>query len=279
LEEILMERRPLRDLLAGFAVILVTVSCSDATEPEGDPPELPPLTSFVMDFGDFTDSPLAAPDVSLAATAAGTYWLRSALVVGVWNTILTVTLAPPVAAFVASFNHEPVWSADDGAWTWPYDFTVLGVQHSARLEARLVAAGVQWDMYITRDGSFNDFHWYTGTSNITGTSGTWILNMSPNDPTEFLDIAWSRSASGDTYELTYTNAVAGTAEYGSYITYGVTGDTPYNAFYDLYGAQGGNLTEIEWNRTTKGGRTRDPAHFGDSDWRCWDANLDNTTCQ
>jgi hypothetical protein len=29
---------------------------------------------------------------------------------------------------------------------------------------------------------------------------------------------------------------------------------------------------------TKEGRTRDEAHFGDLDWRCWDANLDNTTC-
>jgi hypothetical protein len=168
-------------------------------------------------------------------------------VVGVWNLILTVTLAPPVAAFLASFSHQPVWS--DGAWTWPYDFTVLGVPHSARLEARFVPAC------------------------------TWSLSMGPANPTAFIDIEWNRAQSGATYDIKYTNVATGTSEYGSYIRYGVTGLTPYDAFYDIYGAQADNLTEIEWNRTTKEGRTRDPAYFLDSDWRCWASNLDNTTCQ
>ena len=271
-----MERRPLRVFLGVFAVVLTAAGCNEATAPEGDPPEIPPLTSFVMDFADFTSPELAAAQAAPAAPAVGTYWTRSAVVVGVWNLILTGTLAPPVAAFVASFNHQPVWSG--GAWTWPYTFTVLGVQHSAQLEARLVSAGVQWDMYITRDGSFSDFHWYTGVSNITGTAGTWSLNRSPENPTAFIDIEWNRSSSGDTYDLRYTNVVTGTAEYGSYIFHGVTGATPYEAFYDLYAAQSGNLTEIEWNRTTKEGRTRDPAHFQNSEWYCWGADLNNRTC-
>ena len=208
-----------------------------------------------MDFANFTSPELAAVQAGQAAAAVGTYWTRSVVVVGVWSLILTGTLAPPVAAFVASFNHEPVWS--DGAWTWPYTFTVLGVQRSARLEARLVSAGV---------------------SNITSTAGTWSLNLNPADPRAFLDIAWSRAASGDRYQLTYTNVISGTAEYGSYITHAVTGDPPYDAFYDLYGALGGNLTEIEWSRTTKAGRTRDPAHFQNSEWHCWGADLNSTTC-
>ena len=271
-----MIRRSLKVVCLGLFFAMIATACDEVTAPEGDPPEIPPMTSFVIDFSDFTDGADAAASVGQTAPAAGTYWIRSAVVVSVWNLILTGTLAPPVAAFVASFNHQPEWS--DGAWTWSYGFTALGVQHSAQLEARLITDGVQWDMYITRDGSFTDFHWYTGVSHVSGTSGTWSLNKSPDDPTPFIAIVWNRAASGDTYDTKYTNVVAGAAENGSYITYGVTADTLYDGFYDLYGAQSSNLTEIEWNRTTKAGRTKDPAHFGDSDWRCWDANLDNTTC-
>jgi len=257
---------------------LTVTGCDEATAPEGDAPELPPTTSFVMDFSDFTDAPLAAPGIGQPAPAAGTYWLRSAVVVGVWNLILTGTLAPPVAGFVGTVSQTPEWDPDLEAWKWEVDFTVLGTEHSARLEARLITNAVQWDMYVSRDGGFTDFHWFSGVSDASGQSGTWSLNHNPDDPTAFLDIEWSRSASGDTHDLRYTNVIPGNAENGSYIEYGVTGDTPYDAYYDLYGAQGDNLTEIEWNRTTKEGRAKDPAHFEDSDWHCWDANLDNTTC-
>jgi hypothetical protein len=266
-----------RVLCLGLFFAVFATACDEATAPEGDAPELPPQASLVIDFSDFLNPALAASAVNQTAPAAGTYWTRAAVVAGVWNFIITGTLAPPVAAFVAAAHQAPEWSGE--AWTWSYNFNALTVQHSARLEARMIPDGVQWDMYITRDGSFDDFHWYSGFSHQSGTSGTWSLNRTPDDATAFIDIEWNRSASGDTYDITYTNVVAGAAENGSYITYGVTGNTPYDAYYDLFGAQGNNLTEIQWNRTTKEGRTADPAHFQDSNWRCWNANLDNTSCQ
>jgi hypothetical protein len=272
-----MTFRSARAIGIGVFCAGIATACTDASAPEGEAPQLPPQSSFVVDFSDFTTSALAVAPVGRTTQAAGTYWTRSAIVVGAWNLILTVTLAPPVAAFVAAFSHQPVWS--DGVWTWPYDFNVLGVRHSARLEARSVSAGIQWDMYISKEGDYTDFHWYTGVSNISGTAGTWSLSRGPTSPTAFIDIAWNRASSGATYDIRYTNVVTGTNEYGSYLTYGVTGGTPYDAFYHLYGAQAANLTEIEWNRTTKAGRTRDPAYFQDSAWRCWATDLANTTCQ
>jgi hypothetical protein len=264
-----------RAISIGVFVAGIATACSDTNAPEGQAPALPPQSSFVIDFSDFTSPGRAAAPAVQTTPAAGTYWTRSAAVVGVWNLILTATLAPPVAAFLASFSHQPVYT--EGAWTWSYSFAVLGVPHSARLEARFVSAGVQWDMYISKAGEYTDFHWFTGVSNVSGTAGTWALSMGPANPTAFIDIVWNRVPS-EAYDIRYTNVAAGTSEYGSYITYGVTGLTPYDAFYDLYGAQADNLTEIEWNRTTKEGRTRDPAYFLDSDWRCWASNLDNTTC-
>lgn len=271
-----MSRRVLRAPLAALTALLIATGCNDANAPEGEAPVLPPQSTFVIPFDNFTATPLAAAPMAPTEMAAGTYWNRSALVVGFWNVALTVHLAVPVASFVAAVHQTPAW--DDGAWTWSYNFTVL-VQHSARLEARVTGSEIQWDMYISREGSYTDFHWYTGVSNLTATEGTWTLYREPSDRTQFIDIEWNRAASGDTYDITYTYVVPGTPEYGGYITHGITGDTPFNAFYDLYAAVGGNLTDIEWNTTTGEGRTRDENYFGDTDWRCWDATQENTACQ
>jgi hypothetical protein len=270
--------RSARAISIGVCFAGLATACTDASAPEGEAPELPPPASFIIDFSDFTRSTLAASEHAVNGPAGHSYWERSAVVVGAWNLILTTTLAPPVAAFVASFSHQPEWS--DGAWTWPYDFDVRGIRHSARLEARHVSAGVRWDMYISKEGAYTDCHWYTGVSNISGTAGTWLLSRGPTDSTAFIAMAWNRASAGATYDIRYTNVVAGANEYGSYITYGVTGDTPYDAYFVLfYGAQADNLTEIEWSRTTKAGRTRDPAFFQDSAWRCWASDHENATCQ
>jgi hypothetical protein len=255
---------------------VIALGCTDSTAPEGDPPELPPQNSLLIDFGDFAGQPLGMAQAE-ADQMAGLNWGRAAIVVGVWNIALTVTLATPVAAFLASFSQQP--EGTEGAWVWSYNFMALGVQHTARLEARPVSAGIEWRMYISKYGEFTDFLWYSGESNLQGTSGTWLLNLNPSDPTPFIDIEWSQAASRETFETRYTNVIPGAAENGGYIHYGVTGDTPFDAFYDIYGAVNDNLTEIEWNRTTKEGRTRDPLHFGDSDWRCWDTLLNDAACQ
>ncbi len=265
--------KPLTLCLA--ALVILATSCTDTNAPEGDPPVLPPSTSFVIDFADFA-APELADATGVFARQAGANWRRSAVVVGVWNIALTVTLVVPVAAFVESFRHQP--EGRDGAWVWPYDFNALGASYSARLEARPVSAGVQWDMFISRDGDYTDFNWYSGQSNLTGTSGTWSLNRMPNDPTPFIDIEWNRVVGEDTYDIRYTNVIPGDAENGGYIQHGITGASPYDAFYQIFSANNNNLTEIEWSRSNKEGRVRDPMFYSDSDWRCWDTNLDDIAC-
>jgi len=266
-----------RRFVSGLCIAaMMTLGCNDATAPGDEPPEIPPLNSLFVDFSDFTSNPLqvaAAP----SAEAAGPNWGRAAVVVGVWNVALTVTLAVPVAAFVVSFTQQPEGS--EGAWVWSYDFMALGVQHHARLEASPVPAGIRWEMYITKDGEFTDFLWFSGESNLQGTSGTWSLNMNPSEATSFIDIEWNQTAGRETFDTRFTNVITGAPENGSYIFHGVTEDPVYDAFYQVYGVVNDNLTEIEWNRTTKEGRTRDPLYFGDSDWHCWDSDLNDVACQ
>lgn len=256
--------------------LLAPLGCKDAGAPDGSPPSLPPEASLVADFSNFQNaSPAPGFQPVPASSLAGTNWLYSALVVGVWNTVLAVTLAPPVAAFKAAIGQTP--TGENGAWVWRYNFTVATVQHSARLEARPATGGINWDMYISKTAGFTDFHWYSGFSKLDASSGTWSLMLSPEQPVKFLDIVWNRNASATTGDIKYTNVVTGSPDNGSYILQAIATGT-YDANMELGKASTSNATRIEWNRTNHSGRVRDQAHFNDANWHCWDGSLNNLAC-
>ncbi len=133
-------------------------------------------------------------------------------------------------------------------------------------------------MYITRDGAFEDFAWYSGVSNLTATEGTWNLKSNPSDPTPLIDIDWSRSATSEIAEIRYTNVIPGDDGNGSYLEFGITDDPDYDAFYGIFNIENGNTREIQWNRETKARRIKDPAHYDDEDFHCWDQELMDTDC-
>jgi hypothetical protein len=263
-------------------VILIIISCLNNTEPEQAPPTLPPASNFVMDFSDFI-----SPDTSglvlykksdRSDFLSNQNWKWAATNVYVWNTLLTVGLAVPVASFGEAFRHEPVLQ-ENGKWLWSYNFMVIGAIYTAKLYGFFNTNGVEWEMYISKQNDFIDFLWYTGSSNFKGTEGTWILNKSPEEPDSLLLIVWQRDPVNATGNIKYTNVVPEGPENGGYIYYGLTQNIPYNAFYDIYNKGQNNHANIEWSRTTKEGRVKDPHHFQDSNWHCWDSNLEDVDCQ
>jgi len=150
--------------------------------------------------------------------------------------------------------------------------------HLAELHASLVEGGVRWEMYISKQNSYNDFLWYSGTTNLNNTQATWELNLKPQNPTPFLLINWERDTQTNTAEITYTNVVPDGPENGGYIYYGTDSSNMLDAFYHIYNKGQDNLAEIEWNRTTKNGRIKDEHHFNDSEWKCWDENWLDVVC-
>jgi len=252
-----------------------------ATQPPdgGEAPEIPPASTFVIDFGDFSggDAARPAPDPTAGQTLPGADWGFAAFNVGVWSVIITVGLAVPVAAFLESFNHVPE-QQEDGSWVWSYEVTVGGVVHSAELHAMAVGGDIEWNMYISKEGFYENFNWFSGVSNLVSTEGTWTLNKEPDDPTPFVGIEWHRNPQDETGDIKYTNIVPGGPENGGYIFHGLTVD-PLDAFFEIYNRGQDNTTNIEWSRTTKNGRVRDSARFGDEDWHCWDETLQNIACQ
>jgi hypothetical protein len=257
-----------------FTIVSLAVlqGCNDKDEPA---PQLPPESTFIIDFSDFQD----ADTTTNRDTETYKNWWWAATNGVVWNTFIAVNMVVPVAAFREAFNHEAIYDPDTESWTWSYNFWVGTAAYLASLHASLMEDGVKWEMFISKDGSFSNFLWYSGVSSLEVTEGTWILYHNPQDPIELVEITWHRNPDNGTGDIKYLNIVPGGAENGGYIYYGLTTDTPYNAFYNIYNKGQDNLTGIQWNRTTKEGRVNDPDHFGDSLWHCWDQQLQDTDCQ
>ena len=57
-----------------------------------------------------------------------------------------------------------------------------------------------------------------------------------------------------------------------------TGVANFDRFYHIYSASQANLTEIAWSSTLKNGHVKDPKHFTDTNFHCWDANLTDIVC-
>lgn len=263
--------------------IIGLFSCkdSDVTDPIESPPEMPPVASMQMDFNIFPTSnllPKTNDDFSIENVLAKDNW-GWALVNGVaWQTLVSVGMIVPVAAFAESFNHDAE-KLEDGSWMWTYEFTPQGgVHHTASLHADVDNSGVEWEMYISKANNFEDFLWFSGKSDLFATEGTWTIFHQPNDPTPWIGIEWYRNPEDSTGDIKYTNIVPNGAENGGFIHYGiVTGDI-YDAFYEIFNKGKNNTTSIKWNRNSHEGRVMDMLHFGNNDWHCWDSSLEDIDC-
>jgi hypothetical protein len=275
--------KPLALIMTAVIAVAAFPGCGDdgGTSVEPTAPDLPPISTFLMDFSDFAHERLAASAASdQGADAALTRlnWTFAASNVVVWNSLITFGFAIPVAAFLEAFNHEAT-RQPDGSWLWDYNFTV-GAIHLAELYGTVEGDEVVWEMYISREGEggYTDFLWFYGRSALDGSEGTWTLNQDPESETPVVGIVWHRDTGAGTADIKYTNVVPGGPEYGGYIHYGITGVIPYDAFYDIFNAGRDNHTDIEWNLEDKYGRVKDASHFSDEDWHCWNGALEDTLC-
>ncbi|MBK7174720.1 MAG: hypothetical protein IPH84_16155 [Bacteroidales bacterium] len=259
-----------------FAMTLGILSTTGCKKDEDPPttPAIPPQAGFVMNFNDFS----SAGDTLKSTAQTDTYlnWGYSYLNVAIWNSVLTVGLAIPVASFAEAFNHEAIYHPDNNNWTWSYNFNVGFTAYEAELTGAYVADSTSWEMRITKAGEYADFLWYTGKASVTQTGGYWILKENPQTPGNLLRIDWNKYTDG-TSDIKYTNIKSNIPENGSYIYYGSTLDV-FNRFYQIYHKNLNNTTTIEWSSTLKNGHVKDPAHFNDISWHCWDYTLQDVIC-
>lgn len=244
-------------------VVLMLGSALTGCKPKEDAPNLPPQQSMLVDFSDFKDG-----QRTLDSTDT---WGHAAVNVLVWDVILYLNLAVPTYAFGESFNHDPKWNGKLERWIWKYDFNWLG-KYEAALHGWFEGDVIQWEMHVTKKDGFEDVIWFSGTSRVDRTAGTWVLNKDGDNPVSYIGIAWERpSATSEEFEIAFTNILAGDAGNGDYIQAGVlTSEPNMDRFYNIHDVSSANTVEIQWHHLNQNGRVKDPAHFGDSNWHCWD---------
>ena len=264
-------------ILFVLGIIVLIVSCEDdkTTNPQDQAPTIPPQTSMIINFDEFPDtSSIGGMDYQVVAKRN---WSWAAGHIAVWNSVLTLTLAIPVAAFVEAFNHQPI-KQSDGSWLWQYNITVQEALYTAKLNGKTVAEGVEWKMLLTKEGDYTDFEWFTGFSNLPASEGTWMLNKDPNSPSAFLSIEWKRNTQEETADVKYTLLSPALPQDGSYIFYGKTNEVPLNRFYQIFKAESNNVIDIKWSYESYFGQVKDSIYFEDTNWHCWDDRLDDTDC-
>ncbi len=255
-------------------IVLAMIFVGCQKDDENTPPVVPPESSFVMDFSDFLTAK------SVETVGANTYVNRALAIthVAVWNTVIYVNLAVPVATFRESFNHTPQLQ-ENGSWKWTFNVTVGIHTYTASLFGKVNGSNVNWEMYVSKTGpgAFANFLWFTGMSNINQKSGTWRLYNAPGNSTPIVDIEWYKNSNND-FGIKYTNVIPGGNDNGSYISHGKTTAATFNAFYEIYIKSQNNKVNINWNTQTKAGQIKDPKTFGTGSFYCWDAMGKDISC-
>jgi len=260
-----------------IAAIGLIVSCEDdkTTNPQDQAPTIPPQSSLLINIQEFPDTSSTGGFNNASLTKRNWAWAVGNI--KYWNSVLTVTLTVPAAAFAEAFNHQPV-KQSDGSWLWKYSVTVNEETLTAKLFGMDLSYGVDWKMLISKSGSYTDLEWFTGFSNLLATEGTWIVNNNPDLPSPFLSIEWERNVQEETADIKYTIISPTVQHNGSYIFYGKTNEVPLNRFYQIFNSENSKLIDIKWNYESKFGRVKDTVYFGDTNWYCWDERQDDTNC-
>ncbi len=270
-----------------WLILVVLISSAITTgckkKDKGNPPELPPTESMVMDFSNFVNGTKSAKGV-LNST-----WEFASLYAGYWSTLITTTLAVPTTAFEQAHQNSPSF-IDENFWQWSFNTTVtvnnVNTIYKARLTGQKTATEVQWKMYITKEGSgaFSEFLWFEGTSEPDGTAGQWTINHSSRYQEQVLLINWTRSGNEvNSAKYLYTRERNDTRQTdplkGSYIEYGNTSD-PLDSFFSIHYFNGVSFMDlrIEWSQASKLGRVNSPGYFGNNNWYCWNTNYENIVC-
>jgi hypothetical protein len=249
--------------VTGVLVFFTVIILACEKEKKSSAPELPPLSTFSIQVGDFSTQ-----------KAAGSYgnFLTAVLATGYWNTVLTAYLAVPVASYAEAFHH-PAQRLDNNTWEWTYQVLVQDTTYTANLFAFIETNAINMEMHISKEGGFQDFVWYTGTFNLQRTEGQWTIQDNPETDMTWLNIIWHYDYEAKTFDVQYTN-VYSTGDYkDSYIKYGIRNDNAYDAFYNIYSSPDDKTYEIDLNTTTNEGRI-----YYEALWHCWDATLQDMIC-
>ena len=263
----------LKTWMAILSVLLMVFMASCEKEPVEDRPGLPPAESLIMDFSDFQEMP-----GNRKSTISYEHFTHAFLNVAYWNLFTSVTLALPVTAYGYALQQDPNYEGNY-TWKWVYDFTWGNQTYTAQLTGKRISNDeFSMEMVIALK-AFPDqgFKWFDGIVRYDHTHAAWNLYKEvEGQPVKIIEVEWNKNFETDEGDITYTYVEPQQNETGSYIMYEENPGETYDAAYTISLSSG--LINIEWNRTTKAGRIKDPVKFPGTEWNCWDVNLVDMNC-
>lgn len=261
--------------------LLATLFQSCIKEPINQPPsgveapEIPPMEMYSMPTEALRTT---NTDTSAASNAGTTYynWLHAGTNLAVWTLVAYVNIAPPTAAFQRAF-HEQAQYINNNTFQWKYVHNDQnGKSYEIELTGQYIAnfQEVEWKLIGSEIGGFSNFTWFTGTTKIDFSSGTFTLNKDPFNPKAYLQMDFDKTSPQEA-SLRFTSIEPGSN--GNYIEYRTNLNNYLNKEFDLMINQT-NLLEIQWNEASRDGRVKHPQRFNDSDWHCWNSDQLDIQC-
>lgn len=271
-----MKKYQLSGKLLALALIIsigiLNSSCDK--ENKDEKPDLPPVESLVMDFSDFDTNP--AQNKGIVTTYDN--FVYSFLTVSFWSSISGGSIALPVAAYSYMLDKEGEYTGDN-TWQWEYQFTYEQSSITATLTAERID-NEQFSMEMVIKGPNtpeSGFKWFDGVVRYDHTAASWnVYVYEDGSSVKLLEVSWTKDYEAETSSLTYTYVYPGQNETGSYITLGKDPSLDYNAWYTISLSSG--MVEIQWDSETKAGRVKSENHFEDTNWHCWNGELQDITC-
>jgi hypothetical protein len=253
--------------------LLFSLGCGDSsTNPEDNPPEIPPIETMTMDVSFF-----AGANLQSSTPTTKQNFLTAALVVTGFNVAVIAGLFVPTVATAAALSEDPVLGEDD-RFHWTFFFEQVSPVISVDLSAQVNQAIVDWQMVVDRQVPpiLIDFLWYDGESRIDGTSGHWQFYSVENrvQPNPAVRIDWEFQSEDDR-TLTFANNDQASAGLGDWLRYEVLADDFAVTFFN---ASDTTTTEIVWNQGNGAGSILAP-NYNNGERACWDENHDDVGCQ
>ncbi len=258
-------------LILMIGLVITFTSC------ERDPKvmDLPPTESLQINMETFPSNGSA----NKSTIVSQSNFAYSFATIFIWQSVLVVNVAIPIAAYAEAFNHTPMYLGDE-SWEWSYSVPVNGAIYEASLiGSRIDNETFSMEMYLSKSGDddFMDFLWFSGVVRYDHTEATWSMNHSPDDPVAFLEITYDKDFEADSANIRYTVIDPDNDLYQAYIAYGIDPIYDYDAYYTVMTGEG--YTYIEWSTTSSAGRVKDENHFQDDAlWHCWDSLLLDVDC-
>lgn len=257
-------------LIVIFAILVSGVFTFSSCKKKSAP-AIPPESTFVLQNIDGDTTAKSHPEFLYQNFG------HAALKVGFWTAISSVALIVPVTAYQKALEQDPQ-HVEGTKWVWEFQFGVGFNIYTVQLFGETLDDKVEWELHVSLPDVFDDFVWYTGTHDLDGTEGQWILYKSPSEDVPFIQIDWTHNDANNTGTIKYTNIEPEGTENGGYIFFGNGQDGDYDAFYDIYNKGIDNLTEIEFNTTANNGRIKSPNFYFDDAWHCWNEQFLDDYC-